>query len=82
MQTAVTTFQRRRKIIKAGEQDDDDELQTVELHAQLHFGEASYYEYYSSDEFYSRRGGGGGSNLVRRTLRLIGRRGIAFPSFY
>lgn len=37
MQTAVTTFQRGSE--------------TVDLHAQLHFGDKSYFEFYNSPEF-------------------------------
>ena len=37
MQTAVTSFQRGSE--------------TVELHAQLHFGDESYFDFYNSPEF-------------------------------
>ncbi|CAJ1913265.1 unnamed protein product [Cylindrotheca closterium] len=40
MQTAVTTFQKGDK--------------TVELHAQLHFGDSSYFDYYNDDSFNDR----------------------------
>jgi hypothetical protein len=38
MQTAVTTFQRGKN-------------ETVELHAQLHFGDKEYFDFYNSPEF-------------------------------
>jgi hypothetical protein len=41
MQKAVTTFQRNDTI--------------VELHAQLHFGTAEYFEYYNSGSFNAQR---------------------------
>lgn len=44
LQTAVTTFS---KVDKNGES------QTIDLHAQLHFGEQDYFEYYNSKEFSS-----------------------------
>jgi hypothetical protein len=42
MQTAVTTFQRRTE---------NGSLQNVELHAQLHYGDASYFDHYNSRQF-------------------------------
>lgn len=45
LQTAVTTFERRNR---------NGERQTIELHAQLHFGTEPYFEYYNSKDFASR----------------------------
>lgn len=55
LQTAVITF-RRRKQRKDGSTTTtsqnvvygDDDYETVELHAQLHFGEKEYFEYFNS----------------------------------
>jgi hypothetical protein len=44
LQTAVTTFSRV---------DENGESQTIDLHAQLHFGEQDYFDYYNSKEFSS-----------------------------
>mmetsp|Transcript_12430 Transcript_12430/g.30386 ORF Transcript_12430/g.30386 Transcript_12430/m.30386 type:complete len:648 (-) Transcript_12430:114-2057(-) len=55
VQTAVTTFRRRRRrntIAEegggAGSTENDCDL-TVDLHAQIHFGDASYFEYFNDD---------------------------------
>ena len=59
LQTAVTTFRRRKQrqdgtnsaTLTNGVYSDDD-YETVELHAQLHFGDPEYFEYFnSSPEF-------------------------------
>jgi hypothetical protein len=45
LETAVTTLERKRK---------DHGIQTIELHAQIHFGSQDYLDYYNSQEFTSR----------------------------
>ena len=50
VQTAITTFQKSTPGDDAG----DPSTTTVDLHAQIHFGDASYFQYFNDDAFDSR----------------------------
>ena len=46
IQTAITTFQ---KIDTNNSDDDSNSKTTVDLHAQIHFGDASYFDYFNNE---------------------------------
>lgn len=55
VQTAITTFQKRSVGSGSSNNSNNPPATMVDLHAQIHFGDASYFDYFNNDDTFTNR---------------------------